>query len=231
LSDPKVSDLQPGTVTCPECQHAWTTPLFQSLNGDIISAQLREILEGTFEQQECSSCGALFRPEHPMLYSQLSTQTWIVMHPPVDRARYAVIERGVALVMERNLAAAPPGVIERMREVQPRLVFGQSMLTEALRVSRAGLSPALLECAKLLALRRNLAELLRYGPSQLLFEAREDDGRLRCAVVEFDHGKRMGELWLPATAITEVQAAQTAVVQLYPELFTQAYVSACRYLT
>jgi hypothetical protein len=57
-----------------------------------------------------------------MLYSELSTRTWIVMHPPADRARFATIERGVFLVMERAFARAPPAVSEAMRGVRPRLV-------------------------------------------------------------------------------------------------------------
>lgn len=225
-----MSEVQPRNVTCPLCQHQWMAPLFDSLNGDLIPAQFDEIIAGIFEQQECPSCGTLSRPEHPMLCSQLSTGTWIVMHPPADRGRFALIERGVALVMERNFAAAAPGVIERVRGVKPRLVFGQAMLTEALRVLRAGLSPALLECAKLLALRRNLAEVMRYGPSQLLFEEPQDDGRLRCGVFDLEHGKRLSELRLPADALAEVRASQDHFIQLYPDLFVQPYVSACRYL-
>lgn len=217
-------------VSCPACQHEREAGLFDSLNGDLIKPQLEEILAGTFEEQECAACGTLFRPEHPMLYSELSTRTWIVMHPPVDRARFARIERGVATVLERNFAQAAPAVLEAVRGVRPRLVFGQVMLTEALRVRRAGLPPPLLECAKLLAVRRNLAALLPYGPSQLLFEEVDDLGRLCCGVYSLDHDRRVGELRLPADALAEVRASQAQLTQLYPELFAQPFVSASRYL-
>lgn len=217
-------------IACPTCQHPVEVRLFDSLNGDRVPAQVEEILSGTFEQQECPSCGTLYRPEHPMLYSEFSTRTWIVMHPPVDRARFALIERGVALVMERNFAAAAPAVLENVRGVSPRLVFGQVMLTEALRARRANLSQALLECAKLLAWRRNLGALMPYGPSQLLFEELDEQGRLCCGVYSLDKEQRLGELRLPSDAIAEARASQAQLTQLYPALFTQPYVSACRYL-
>ena len=223
----KVSDH---AVTCPDCGHSQRAALFDSVNGERIAAQVADILAGTFEQQECQQCGALFRPEHPMLYSELTTRTWIVMHPPVDRARFELIERGVYLVMERAFTGAAPAVFEAVRGVRPRLVFGQLMLTEALRVLRAGLTPALLECAKLLALRRNLAAMMPYGASQLLFEQYEEDGRLRCGVHNLESGQRLGELLLPADAIAEARASSAQLEGLYPELFGRPYVSACRYL-
>lgn len=225
-----MSQVSVRKVSCPACQHELEARLFDSLNGDLISPQVEEILAGTFEEHECPSCGTLFRPEHPLLYSELSTRTWIVMHPPADRARFALIERGVALVLEKNFAAAAPAVVEAVRGVKPRLVFGQAMLTEALRARRANLPPALLECAKLFAVRRNLGALLPYGPSQLLFEELDEQGRLCCGVYGLDSERRLGELRLPAEALAEVRAAQPQLSQLYPELFAQPFVSATRYL-
>lgn len=225
-----MSDVRSQKISCPDCGAEREVELFTSLNGDLIPAQVAEILEGTFEEQECLGCGALFRPEHPLLYTEASSQTWLVMHPPTDRARYARIERGVLQVLARNFAAAPPEVQERLRGVRPRLVFGQIMLTEALRVRRAGVPQALLECAKLLAVRRNLAALLPYGPSQLLFEELDEQGRARCGVYELAHDRRLGELWLPADALAEVRASQRQLATLYPELFSQPFVSATRYL-
>ncbi len=225
-----MSQVSEHVVKCIECQHEQPARLFDSVNGERIPAQVADILAGTFEQQECQRCGLVFRPEHPMLYSELATRTWIVMHPPADRARFALIERGVFLVMERAFASAPPAVREAMRGVQPRLVFGQLMLTEALRVLRAGVVPALLECAKLLALRRNLAALMAYGESQLLFEQHEEDGRMRCGVYGLQGEQRLGQLMLPADAIVEVRASQAQLEALHPELFGLPYVSACRYL-
>ena len=156
-------------------------------------------------------------------------------HPNVVPVFDVGVEHGSAgervyLVMERAFTGAAPAVFEAVRGVRPRLVFGQLMLTEALRVLRAGLTPALLECAKLLALRRNLAAMMPYGASQLLFEQYEEDGRLRCGVHNLESGQRLGELLLPADAIAEARASSAQLEGLYPKLFGRPYVSACRYL-
>ncbi len=229
-----MSSLSEHRVSCPECGHAQPAELFDSLNGERVAAQVDDILAGTFEQQECEACGLLFRPEHPMLYSELAARTWLVMHPPAERARFAQIERGVALVMERAFAEAAPAVREAVSGVRPRLVFGQRMLTEAVRALRAGLPQALLECAKLLALRRDLPALLAFGESQLLFEEIEEDGRLRCGVYQLGANaageRRLGEKKLPADAIAEARASQAELESLYPELFARPFVSASRYL-
>jgi CpXC protein len=225
-----VSDVGKHNVSCPQCGYQGEVDLFSSLNGQQLRVQVEEILDGTFEEQECPGCGTLFRPEHPMLYSELSTRTWIVMHPPVDRARFAVIERGVAQVLAKNFATAPPSVADSLAGVRPRLVFGQLMLTEALRVLRAGLPPALLECAKLFALRRNLAQLMPFGPSQLVFEELDEQARLCCGIYARPDDRRRGELRLPADALAEMRASQPRLRELYPELFSQPYVSASRYL-
>ncbi len=225
-----MSQVKPRPVACPACRHEWVARLFESVNGDRLPAEAEDICAGTFEQQACPACGARFRPEHTMLYAQFSARLWIAMHPPADRARLERIERGVELVMERNFAAAPPLVADGVRGARPRLVFGQLLLTEALRAHRAALSPPLLECAKLLAVRRNLGDFMRHGPSQLVFEALEPDGRLRCGIFDLDAGRRGGELHLAADAIAEVRATQDVFEQLYPALFTRPYVSACRYL-
>lgn len=225
-----MSKVNARPVACPACRHEWVAPLLESVNGDRLAAQVDAILAGTFERQVCPACSGVFRPEHTMLYAQFSARLWIVMHPPADRVRYELIERGVELVLARNFADAAPLVAEGLRGVQPRLVFGQLLLTEALRVQRAGLSPALLECAKLLAIRRNLGDFMRHGPSQLVFEELEPDGRLRCAIVELASGRRGGELHLAADAIAEARASQDSFTTLYPALFTRPYVSACRYL-
>lgn len=224
-----MSSVSAHRVSCPECGRSQLASLFDSLNGERVAAQVADILDGTFEQQECEGCGLVFRPEHPMLYSELTARTWLVMHPPAERARFAQLERGVALVMERAFAEAAPAVREVVSGVRPRLVFGQRMLTEAVRALRAGVPQALLECAKLLALRRDLAALLAFGESQLLFEEIEDDGRLRCGIYELRGERRLGEKKLPGDALAEARASQRELEGLYPELFARPFVSASRY--
>jgi hypothetical protein len=218
-------------VSCPACAVVQEHRLFESLNGDRVPAQVRRILEGTFELIECTACAAPFRPEHRMLFSHLSRRAWIVMFPLVEREEFAILERGVTLTLERNFGAAPPVVAEQVSGLRPRIVFGQHMLSDAVRAVDAGLDPALLEAAKLFAFRRHLAQLMPHGPTELCFEgfAPADDGRLRFGVHRLRDGRRVDALALPADAIAEVRAGQDDVERELPDLF-QPYASASRYL-
>lgn len=164
-----MSQLEAETVACPACGAAQQAQVFRSLNGERVPEQVDRVLAGTFEAITCA-CGHEFRIEHTMLYTHYPLRTWIVMHPPVDRSRFASIEHGVLLVFERDFRAAPAPVAVGLRGVRPRLVFGQAALSEAVRVAQSGLDPIVLECAKLLVFRRNLGLMLDGAPAELLFE-------------------------------------------------------------
>jgi hypothetical protein len=225
-----VSNLVPIVARCPRCHAEERATVFDSLNADVLLHLAAEVADGTFETRACPGCGERFRPEHHMLFAQLSTRTWIVMQPLADRPRHALLERGVATVITQGFAQAPPLVTARLAGVRPRLVFGQHMLTEAVRCARAGLEPALVECAKLLAFRDRLLELMRYGPCELAFEAIGDDDALRLGVHALPGGVRLDELVVPGALLAEVRAGRVVLEQQHPELFNRPYVSATRYL-
>lgn len=225
-----MSKINPTVVFCPRCGAKQRARLFDSLNADRVPAQVELVLDGTFERIDCEQCGHAYRPEHPMLYAHFTARLWIVMHPRVDRPRFATIEHGVALVMAEQLAAAPPMVASGTADVRPRLVFGQHMLTEAVRVARAGIEPALLECAKLMLVRRDLPRLVSGEPAELCFEQATDSGDLVHGVHALATGERIDTWILPRDLLDEAQAARPVLEQTFPDLFRQPYVSACRYL-
>jgi rubredoxin len=225
-----MSQLVPSVVTCPRCEATWSMALFSSVDADTIQPQVDAILDDTFERQTCAGCGHTFRPEHPLLFASHARRLWIVMQPLTDRTQFATIERGVERVLADNFAAAAPVLADRLRGIRPRLVFGQHMLTEAVRASYAGLDAGLLECAKLLTVRRNLPRLMAHGPFELCFERFGDSDAPICAVHTLPAGDRVDELALPADAFAEAQASRAALRERFPDLFERPYVSATRYL-
>jgi hypothetical protein len=152
------------------------------------------------------------------------------MHPLSDRSGFAAIERSVERVIRDELAAAPAVVAESLRGIRPRLVFGQHMLTEALRVARLAIDPALLECAKMLAVRRRLDLFLAAGPCELCFQGISETGGLIHKVHSLPLGVEIESWTLPASALDEARLARADLASAYPELFTNPYVSASRYL-
>ena len=225
-----MSHVVPGLAICPRCGHEQRTRWFDSLNGEIITAQLERVVAGQFEAMHCSACTTEFRPEHRMLFTHPGKGLWIVMFPRDERTHFATLERGVELVMGRELASAPPVVAASIQRTRPRVVFGQDMLGEAVCSALAGLDAALLECAKITAFRQNLQRFLSFGPIEICFDHIAADGELVHRVVDLSSREARDTLRLPADAIARARAEQAAFEQSFPDLFQQPYISACRYL-
>lgn len=225
-----MSKLIPESARCPACGLDQGVTVFFSLNGERVEHQVRQIVDGTFEQIPCSGCGAAFRPEHRMLYSHFTQRTWIVMHPLADRPQHAMLERGVEIVLAEQFGYAPRMVADGLAGARPRLVFGQHMLSEAVRLAEERIDPALLEAAKLFAVRRNISRLGALPPFELCYEGTAPSGEQRLAIHALAGIERFGELHLPADALAEAHAAQPELAARYPELFERPYVSATRYL-
>jgi hypothetical protein len=224
-----MSQIATESIMCPSCCESHELTVFRSLNGERIPAQVARLLDGSFELTTCA-CGHAFRPEHRMLYSHYALRTWIAMYPRGDRDRFAMLEHGIQLVFEQDFRGAPPMVAAGLRGVRPRLVFGQAALSEAVRVSEAGLEPALFECAKLLLFRRNLARTVAYGPAELIYEGVTTDDLLQFGIVELTSGTRCDTLTASRDLLDEVGAVHDELVPRYPDLFTRPYISATRYL-
>ena len=224
-----MSQMEETTVSCPRCGASWSTQLFSSVDADTIEVQVEAIIAGSFERRTCRGCGSSFRPEHGLLFVSHARGLWIVMLPPAERPRFAALEDGVAQVILGNIARAAPVLAERLAGVRPRLVFGQHMLSEAVRVAYAGVGAEILECAKLLTVRRNLPALVKHGPFELCFE-RFEAGAPVCAVHAIPTGERVAELALAGDVLAETEASQPEMQALFPELFARPYVSATRYL-
>jgi hypothetical protein len=226
-----MSHLCSETIACPACGAEQQMTLFRSLNGERVPAQVELLLAGNFERRGCAACGHEFQPEHRMLYAHVPARVWVVMYPRSERPQFAMLEHGLSLVFANDFANAPELVSDLLTAARPRLVFGQHMLSESVRVAHAGVDPVALECAKLLAYRRNLAELVPHGPAELVFEELEEPASaIRLGVHTLSDGRRAGELRVATTLLDEAAAARDEFAELYPELFARPYLSATRYL-
>jgi len=226
-----MSHLDHERIACPGCGATKEHRIFRSLNGERVASQVERLLDGTFERVTCSGCGVRFRPEHRMLYAHYGLRAWVVMHPPEERHRFEDLEPAVEALFARNFANAPAVVSAGLRGVRPRLVFGQHMLSEAVRVAESSMDPALLECAKLLVYRRSLGDLASHGAIELCYEGRaRSSERLQMGVHALRSGTRMGALEVASSLLDEVKHCRDELEGMYPALFSRSYVSATRYL-
>lgn len=218
-------------VQCPRCAATWSTGLFHSLHADQMPAQVEAILDGSFERVACEGCGCVFRPEHRCLFVSRARDLWIVMYPRSNRRQFAALEDEAQAVIHGNFARAPAALAAWLSRVQPRLVFGQHMLSEAVRVADAGLDPSLVECAKLLAVRRNLAQLLPHGPFELCVERLDPAGvAVVCAVHAVPTGERVADYPISGDILEEARDHRDDLQARFPDLFDRPYLSATRYL-
>lgn len=224
----KISALE---LRCPACDHPFEGEVFSSFNAERLPHLLDAILHGLFEQATCPVCKARFQPEHDMLFSWLPQRLWIVMIPPEHLPDFARLEGEIARTFEEVFATTPEEFKPLLDAVQPRLVFGQHQLAEAVRAQREGIHPALLECAKLAVLRDNLEELLPRGPSYLTFEGLAMPGTLlNLSAWSFVDGAKIASFQLDRALLHDLHRQEEALREAYPALFERPFVSALRYL-
>lgn len=224
-----MSDVTALETHCPACSAERTCIVFTSLNGMLLPTEIDHILDGTFERAQCDSCGHTWQPEHEMLYVDLRARHWIVMYPATARRSFARLERAVERLLADEFSHAPAVVAPALAGVKPRLVFGHTMLAEALRTLRAGLDPALVEATKLLWIRTHLPAFLALGPCELVVQAIGTDG-LHCQALRLPDLSPISDVTIPPDVMGQARATRTLIQQSHPDLFRRPYVSACRYL-
>lgn len=216
-------------VVCPACGIEESRPIFDSLNGPLLPDLVEAIARGTFEQNTCGACDHRFQPEHRMLLSHLPLNAWIVMQPWQAQQDAAQHEADVLAVFDAAFAAPPAAIAAQTTQVRPRLVFGQVMLAEAVRLVGLQIEPGLMECAKLLWMRRNLDRFLAWGPAHLCMELPFAD-RFECGVYAIGTGARIDTLQLSTDLLAEVRSQRAECRIRMPQLFDRPYVSAMRAL-
>lgn len=224
-----MSDLTEAEVACPACGATMNRVVFDSLNASRLPHHVEAIAKNVFEETACDACGATFQPEHRMLLSHLGLGEWIVMRPWAEHPQYLQHEIEIDHVFSKAFDGAPPAVASQVQGRRPRLVFGQAMLAEAVRLVGLGIPQAAMECVKLLWTRRNMTDVLRFGPAVLCMELALVGG-FRFGVRALDDGRRIGEVQVANALLDEVRAQPAEFEAMAPRLFDRPYVSAVRYL-
>jgi CpXC protein len=227
-----MSTLAVDLVSCPRCSAPHSLRRFESLSLDLLPELIDDLLAARLSRLECG-CGHAFQAEHPMLLVSHKHKQWIVMQPLADRRHFASLERQVAATFAEHFAKSPPVLGPELASVRPRLVFGQPLLAEALRIALSELDPAIFECAKLLWLREHFArnpELFVMPPVQLVFEDLTLEGTLRCTLGDVATGAALGEVAIDTSLVVKAAAMRARLERQYAELFERPYISASRYL-
>jgi ribosomal protein S27E len=145
-----MSTFVPVLVTCPGCGHVQEETLATSLNVTRTPHWKDAVLDGSFQQVRCSSCGATWEAVEPFIYLDFKLRLYVGVHPAGDEAVWWEHENGPADAFVRNLGWAAPPVARPIGEgFAVRTTFGLASLREKIVARDAGLDDVTLEALKL----------------------------------------------------------------------------------
>lgn len=155
------------TLPCPDCGTAVDFEVVHSVNADRRPDLRDAIVDGTFQQQPCGSCGRLFRVEPELTYLDQAQGLWAAVRPAAERGAWESAEREVSALYARSFGAdAGAGAQAVGEKPRPRLVYGWGALREKLVAAGAGLDDVELELFKL-AVMRGKAGVMAGGLAEL----------------------------------------------------------------
>lgn len=149
-----MSIFHPATMSCPSCGTDTTVQRTASVNADRRPDLRAAILDGSFQAEPCSKCGATLRlPPHLTLLHVRGAQ-WIMAEPVSLLAQWTQVEdEARATYAETFGDAAPPLARDIGKDLQVRLVFGWTALREKLIARDLGLDDVTLELLKIAVMR------------------------------------------------------------------------------
>ncbi|MBX3330921.1 MAG: hypothetical protein KF722_11000 [Nitrospira sp.] len=218
-------------VTCPRCGASQETKVFVSVNGGRIKSAADRIVDGSWGALSCLKCGAEYHRPAPRLFSDLPGRLWLVRYDDAERGRYSMREEEANTIFEREWIERPPASIrDQALSMQRRICFGPAQLREKLLLRRHGLDDRMVECLKLVLMREYASDLFAFGPAEFYVHQVEPGG---FGMVAVSIGERHQIFELKVERLTFEEIAQDAerFREAFPELFTNLYVSASRYVT
>jgi hypothetical protein len=170
--------------TCKACGHLFTLDVVGSVNATGRPDLRAAILDETFQEYTCASCGETARMEPSFTYVDAERGQWIMALPARDMTRYRTREAATADLFDRSYGSQAPAAAERVGDTMAvRLTFGWPAVREKLYLREVGLDDVVVEQVKLDLYRR-----LPGAPADAGVEVR---------LVEFAEG-RMRFDWLEA---------------------------------
>lgn len=170
------------SYTCKACGHLFTLDVVGSVNATGRPDLREAILDETFQEFSCESCGDTSRMEPGFTYVDAQRGQWISSLPGPEVVRYREHEAHAADLFDRSYGARAPRAARAVGEtLEARVTFGWPAVREKIYLREKGLDDTIVEMVKLDLYRR-------------VADAPADPG-IELRLVEFD-GERMRFEWL-----------------------------------
>lgn len=214
-----VSSWRDREIECPHCEAKQTVQVAIGLHITRLPHVKNAILDGTFHQFDCTSCGKRIEVRIPIIYTDFDRGHWIEVRPDDEISQWAELAPVAAATFERAVVHGAPILRSRVEAFMTRLVFGYAELREKVLVFDAGIDDRAVECLKLLAIRTDPS---RFGfQDRLLVQAIAGD---ELAIARHRGHEIVEVRTVRATAADLADAHATAEAVIDPP-FTDPFVS------
>jgi hypothetical protein len=218
-------------VKCPSCGASQDAKVFVSVNGARIKSAADRLIDGSWGVLSCLKCGADYHRPMPRLFTDLPGKLWLVRYDDSERDRYPMREEEANTIFEREWLERPPAAIrDQALSMQRRICFGPAQLREKLLLRRHGLDDRMVECLKLVLMREYVSDLFTFGPAEF-YVHQVESGSLGMVAVSIGEKHQAFELKVEQPTLEEIAQDAERFREAFPELFTNLYVSASRYVT
>ena len=211
-------------VPCPSCNVPVSFDLVHSVNADRRPDLRQAIIDRTFQQEKCPSCGFAFRTEPEFTYLNLQRNHWIAVWPAAKLTDWQAIEKRSREAFDKAFGnAAPAEARELGKEARPRAVFGWAALSEKLVAQENGIDDVELELAKL-AVVRNLEDAPLLENVELRLLGVEDGTKLVLGWIHGGSGELKEVIAVPKEILEEIRSQADLWQELRDELTAGIFV-------
>ena len=164
------------TIQCPACDTTTEFEAAGSVNADRRPDLRDAILDNSFQNVRCPSCGEAMRLEPVVNYLDVELGLWLAAYPPRQIGDYLALEDQVKGLFDESYGVAASDAAQTVGAgLLPRLTFGWPGTREKLLLRQHKLDDVAIELLKLDLLRRLPEAPLRPGV-ELRVAGVSDDG-------------------------------------------------------
>ena len=137
-------------VTCPKCGSVTEISWAASLNADRRPDLRAQVMDRSFQAEDCASCGEPLRLPPHLTYVDMGRRAWILVEDTDELAQWATHEAEAQQLFADSFGPDAPQAARALAEgVNPRLVFGWPALREKIMCNELALDDVTLELLKL----------------------------------------------------------------------------------
>jgi CpXC protein len=149
-----MSIFRPVRLACPSCGEGVSFQAVSSVNADRAPHLRRQIVDETFQREECAACGTSFRLAPSFSLVDHGRDSWIAALPAGERGEWPEHETAAAASFARAYGpGASPGIREIGSAIRRRVTFGWAAIREKLVAQDMHLDDLTLELTKMALLR------------------------------------------------------------------------------